>query len=105
MHAPREPDHSIFEEPPAPPPPEEGDRTAARNARHGLWLFSVYLALYGGFILLAAFRPDLMARRPFGGVNTAVLYGFGLIAAALLLAAVYMYLCRSDRPGGRRTGP
>jgi uncharacterized membrane protein (DUF485 family) len=31
----------------------------------------------------------------FAGVNLAVLYGLGLIAAAFVLALVYAWLCRS----------
>ena len=68
---------------------------SARNSRYGLWLFGLYLILYGGFMGLAAFAPQLMAKAPFGGVNLAILYGFGLIVAALVLALVYMVLCRA----------
>jgi hypothetical protein len=32
-------------------------------------------------------------------VNLAVWYGFGLIAAALLLASLYGLMCRDDEPG------
>lgn len=67
-----------------------------RNARIGLILFFVYLAFYGGFVLLAAFSPATMARTPWAGVNLAIWYGFALIAGALLLALVYGYLCRIE---------
>ncbi len=50
----------------------------------------------------SAFAPDLMARAPFGGLNLAVLYGFFLIIAALVLALIYMALCR---PLGRSASP
>jgi uncharacterized membrane protein (DUF485 family) len=70
---------------------------SARNSRYGLILFSIYLVLYGGFMGLAAFEPQLMAKAPFGGVNLAILYGFGLIVAALFLALIYMVLCRPRR--------
>jgi len=66
----------------------------SRNSRYGLVLFTIYLVLYGGFVLLSAFAPQKMAERPFGGVNLAILYGMGLIFGALFLAAIYMYLCR-----------
>ena len=69
---------------------------ANRNARIGLILFVVYLAFYGGFVLLAAFSPATMARLPWAGVNLAIWYGFGLIAAALVLALIYGYLCRVE---------
>ncbi|MCC6494517.1 MAG: DUF485 domain-containing protein [Pirellulales bacterium] len=68
----------------------------SRNARLGLVLFFIYLAFYAGFVLLAAFSPETMARTPWGGVNLAIWYGFALIAAALALALVYGALCRPD---------
>ena len=70
-----------------------------RNARIGLVLFFVYLAFYGGFVLLAAFAPATMARTPWAGVNLAIWYGFALIAAALLLALIYGWLCRIEVAG------
>lgn len=101
MHASRAPEPS--------PDPLQSSRSAqvvrrnADNARLGLRLFTVYVLLYAGFILLATFRHDLLARTLFG-VNLAILYGVGLIGAALVLALVYMYLCRgqSDAARGER---
>ena len=65
-----------------------------RDSRYGLILFTVYLTIYAAFVLLNAFRPDLMDRT-LGGLNIATLYGFGLIVVALLLAALYGWLCRA----------
>ncbi len=59
------------------------------NARLGLWLFFVYLTLYTSFVLLSAFAPAVMEWRPGDGINLALLYGFGLILAALALAFIY----------------
>jgi uncharacterized membrane protein (DUF485 family) len=70
-----------------------------RNARVGLVLFCVYLVLYGGFVGLNAFSPATMEETPIAGVNLAILYGFGLIVAALLLALLYGFLCRNEVPG------
>lgn len=64
-------------------------------SRLGLALFSVYVVLYGGFMWLVLARPDLLALRPWGGVNLAIATGMGLIAAAFLLAVVYMF-CRRN---------
>lgn len=69
---------------------------AARNARIGMILFAVYLVLYGGFVFLNALAPAAMEVRPFAGVNLAILYGFGLIVAALALALLYGWLCRAS---------
>src|SRR5688572_28671429 len=73
---------------------EDHPERVSRNARNGLILFALYLALYAGFMYLSAFQPQLMATAPFGGVNLAILYGFTLIIAALLLALIYMALCK-----------
>ena len=82
--------------------------TVSRNARVGLWLFAVYLLLYGGFMALNAFYPQKMAAAPFGGVNLAVLYGLLLILSAFVLALVYVFLVRrraaDAEPGGRGGG-
>lgn len=66
----------------------------ARNARIGLVLFFVYLLLYGGFVFINAYSPTTMESTPFAGVNLAILYGFGLIIAAFLMALLYGFLCR-----------
>ena len=68
----------------------------SRNALIGAILFIIYLALYGGFVILTAFAPNVMEITPLAGVNLAILYGFGLILAALLLALVYGLLCRNE---------
>jgi uncharacterized membrane protein (DUF485 family) len=68
--------------------------TVARNARIGLWLFAVYVILYGGFMVLNAFFPQRMAKPVFAGVNLAVTYGLFLIVAAFVLALLYMFLVR-----------
>ena len=78
--------------------------TLARNARVGLALFGVYVVLYGGFMLLSAFAPARMGEPAVAGVNLAIVYGFGLIVAALVLALVYMVLVRPMARGGAAGG-
>ena len=72
---------------------------ASRNARIGLVLFGVYLLLYGGFVFINAFSPDTMEQTPVAGVNLAILYGFGLIVAALVMAVIYGLVCRNEDAG------
>jgi uncharacterized membrane protein (DUF485 family) len=72
---------------------------STRTTRIGLGLFGVYLVLYGGFVLLAAFSPETMEATPLAGVNLAIWYGFGLIVAAILLALVYGWACASPKRG------
>lgn len=58
-------------------------------SRTGLVLFTLYLILYGGFVLINTFSPETMEATPLAGVNVAILYGFGLIIAAFVLALLY----------------
>ena len=66
----------------------------SRTARYGLILFLIYVILYAAFVYLSAFRLDIM-KREIAGVTLAVLYGFGLIVAAFVLALLYMLICRT----------
>jgi uncharacterized membrane protein (DUF485 family) len=68
----------------------------SRNSRIGMILFLLYLTLYGGFVLINALAPQWMELRPVAGLNLAILYGFGLIIAALLMAVLYGVLCDSQ---------
>ena len=68
----------------------------AYNAKIGLILFVIYLVLYGIFIVLSAFMRDTMKSPSLAGVNLAIVYGFGLIVGAFVLAVVYMFICKSE---------
>jgi len=72
---------------------DDHPEVSAANARAGLWLFFAYLALYAGFMGLAAFAPKIMGVPVLAGVNLAITYGVGLIVGALVVAAIYMWLC------------
>lgn len=67
--------------------------TAARNARYGLVLFALYFSFYAVFVILNAFQPTAMSVTLMG-INLAIIYGMGLIIAALVLALIYCWLCR-----------
>ena len=45
-------------------------------------------------MLISTFSPETFDSTPLAGVNLAILSGFGLIVLALLLALVYMWICR-----------
>lgn len=79
----------------------EHEATIARNARAGLVLFAVYLALYLGFMLLSAFWPAKLDTIVFAGLNLAIVYGFTLIVAALVLALIYSWICRAPSASER----
>ncbi|QDU89012.1 hypothetical protein Pla175_23970 [Pirellulimonas nuda] len=61
----------------------------AKLSRLGSLLFWLYTLLYGGFVLLNAFSPKTMEATPLAGVNLAILYGFGLIVIAFVMALIY----------------
>jgi len=63
-----------------------------RNRRTALLLFVVYLAMYGGFMAWNVISPASMATPVLLGMNLAIVYGFALIVAALLLAIAYVVL-------------
>ena len=73
------------------------------NSRWGILLFVVYAAFYSGFVLLSASNPDAMGAKvtAAGGLNVAITYGMALIIAALLLAMIYMFICKAPRKEGQ----
>ena len=73
----------------------------ARNARLGWRLFLIYLAVYFAYCMLVAFRIDVMRAIGWGGVNVAILYGFGLIVSAFVIALFYAWLCRAKPSDGK----
>ncbi|HZL89369.1 MAG TPA: DUF485 domain-containing protein [Pirellulaceae bacterium] len=83
---------------------DEHPELSARNARSGLWLFAVYLAAYAVFIRLAAASPDVLGWITPLGPNLAIVYGFGLIVGAVVLALVYMRMCRRNEEKFRGAG-
>lgn len=80
---------------------ERRSGAAVVRGRIGLSLFAVYVASYAGFMALVLLRPEWLSARPFGGVNLAIAYGLGLIAAAIILAGLYMLACRWVEGRGR----
>ena len=86
----------VFDHGPSGPAEKENPLAEARNSRIGLILFFLYAAIYAAFVISAAFRPDLMRSTPLWGVNLAILWGFGLILGAFILAILYGWLCRSS---------
>lgn len=68
------------------------DKAASFKTRVGIWMFVLYATIYVGFILINTFSPHLMGS-DIGGLNLAIVYGFGLIIFALMLAFVYNAIC------------
>jgi len=76
-----------------PAAPSGKDPAFAFKRRLGVIMFAVYAVVYAGFVVINLVRPALMGRLALGGQNLAVVYGFGLIVFALLLALVYNTAC------------
>ena len=88
---------------------EDHPAVVSRNARRGLVLFAIYFALYMGFLLVNVYAPEKMAQREFQfgpedsesarvltlwGSNLAIVWGVGLIFAAIALSLLYMRLTK-----------
>ncbi len=67
--------------------PEPISSQRRHNTRLGLILFCVYLALYLIFVLLNAFKADVMDTIVLAGLNLAIVYGFALIVVGVGVGA------------------
>ena len=82
------------------------DPAFAYKRRLGIVFFLFYASVYAGFVLLNLIRPTLMETRVLAGLNLAVVYGFGLILFAFIIALVYNRACSgkekelADKPEG-----
>ena len=83
-------------EPAAPAVRAAHDAHVSPNAGLGMGMFVFYLLLYLGFMGIAVYDYELFGIVSVGGVNVAILYGVGLIVAALVLAVIYMLLCKPE---------
>jgi len=73
------------------------DKSIPFKIKLGLWMFSFYLLLYGGFIVINVVNPKLMSI-DIGSLNLAIVYGFSLIIIALIMALIYNFLStRSEK--------
>lgn len=70
------------------------DHATAYKMKLGVRLFVVYAVLYFvGFVGISVLKPTLMEKSVLFGMNLAVVFGFGLIVVALVLALVYNRMC------------
>ena len=69
------------------------DNAAGFKTKLGLILFFIYAVIYGIFVAINTVKPVLMEKEMFGGLNLAIVYGFGLIIFAILLGIVYNIIC------------
>jgi uncharacterized membrane protein (DUF485 family) len=69
------------------------DNAAAKKSKLGVKLFIVYTLIYSGFVIIGLTKPELMGLEVLGGQNIAIIYGFGLIALAIVMGFIYNYFC------------
>lgn len=70
------------------------DNAQAYKTTLGVWMFIAYTIVYAGFVVINTIKPTLMEKVIFGQ-TVAIVYGFGLLAFALILAVVYNQLCNA----------
>lgn len=69
------------------------DYAIAYKMRVGMIMFLFYALIYAGFVAINVIKPILMEADALFGLNLAVVYGFGLIIFALILALIYNRMC------------
>jgi len=74
-----------------PPSEWKKDKSATIKELLGKWLFFLYAIVYAGFIIINVFSPRFMGI-DIGDFNMAIVYGFGLILFAMLLAFAYNHI-------------
>lgn len=67
------------------------DNSSSLKVLLGQWLFALYSLVYAGFILINVLSPKFMGF-DLGSLNVAIVYGFGLILLAILLAFAYNHV-------------
>ncbi len=78
------------------------DPAMAYKSRLGAWMFVIYALIYAGFVAVNLLAPATMSSELLWGLNVAVVYGFGLIIFALVLALIYNAFCMREE---RRLAP
>jgi uncharacterized membrane protein (DUF485 family) len=69
------------------------DPASPYKTRLGVKMFFVFAAIYAVFVGLNVADPLAMECVIFAGLNLAVVYGFGLIILAIIMALVYEKMC------------
>lgn len=77
------------------------DASADYKMRIGGWMFLLYAIVYATFVAINLLKPIWMEKIVLFGLNLAVVYGFGLIAFALVLALIYNHMCGLHEAGSK----
>ncbi|WP_019852757.1 DUF485 domain-containing protein [Actinopolyspora mortivallis] len=62
----------------------------SRTKWFALSMTALFLALYTGYVLLAAYAPDFMGEPVFGHVNVGLLLGISQFVSTLLITTLYV---------------
>ncbi|WP_029911552.1 DUF485 domain-containing protein [Pelobacter seleniigenes] len=68
------------------------DNAAAYKTKLGIKMFIVYTLVYATFVILNTTNPKIMEIIVLGQ-TAAVIWGFGLIVLALVMAVIYNFFC------------
>lgn len=68
------------------------DDASSYKTKLGVKMFIVYTLVYGAFVILNTTNPKIMESIIFGQ-TAAVVWGFGLIILALVMALIYNRFC------------
>lgn len=71
----------------------ETDKAASKKAKLGVKMFLFYTLVYAGFVFIGLTKPEWMGLEAIGGINIAIVYGFGLIVLAIVMGFIYNYFC------------
>lgn len=81
-----------------PAKPQGPDDNIAFKSRLGVKMFAAYAVIYALFVAINVIDVTWMERTVLFGLNLAVVFGFGLIVLALVLALIYNRACnRQER--------
>ena len=69
------------------------DRSVQKKNRLGVVMFTIYMVVYIGFVLIGTLFPKILGAKFLGGQNLAFLYGMGLIVLAAVMGLLYNFLC------------
>ncbi len=74
------------------------EKSGAFKSKLGLILFAVFTPIYLIFVIMSVVSPTFMAS-DIGPLNLSIVYGFGLIVLAVILAVIYNHICSNKEKG------
>lgn len=72
------------------------EKSESFKTRLGIIMFAIFAPIYLSFILFSVMKPSFMAT-DLGQLNVSIVFGFGIIIFAVLLAVVYNFICSRKR--------